>query len=226
MKLKNKRVLVVDDDPEFQVIIGKILESQGINVRRAFNLQEAYKGLATFAPDLIILDLNLDREKGVAVLLEKKKNPALANVPVVVCSTENMRDTVEKVLTIGCQDYILKPVKQTVVIQKLRRILSNEPKLEFVFPTPPLVKVECDVECVGLSEAYCSVRSNMKLNEHTKLEVVIDNLVGLGINVPDHRVNFQSKPLGSGMYETTFTMLGITETDISKIRKLKIGWRV
>lgn len=226
MKLNNKRVLVVDDDPEFQVVIAKILEGQGMNVRRAFNLQEAYKGLATFAPDLIILDLNLEREHGSAVLLEKKKNPALSHVPVIVCSTENMREAVEKVLMIGCQDYILKPVKQTVVIQKIRKILSNEPKIEYVFPEPPVVKVECDAECVGLSEAYCSVRSNMKLNEHTRLEVVVDKLQALGINVMDHRVNFQSKALGSGLYETTFTMIGITENDISKIRKMKVGWRV
>lgn len=225
MKFQGKSVLIIDDDPDFRILLKKILTTQGMAVREAHDLKSAVSVLNEFAPDLVVLDLNLENEHGSSYLKARKENSILSAIPVIVCSAENAKMTVEKVLTLGCDDYILKPIKTSIVLQKLRKIFRDEHKLIHVFDKKPKVTLETKANCIAISEAYCQIRSNLKLEENQKLNMRLDFFEKEGLPLHDYRVNIKSWVVDPGVYDCTFTIIGITENDASKLRKLKLSWR-
>ena len=59
MGVKNKTVLIVDDDQDHRILVSKILSNLGIHVLEAETLEEAYSQVSKYYPHLIILDMKL-----------------------------------------------------------------------------------------------------------------------------------------------------------------------
>jgi CheY-like chemotaxis protein len=102
-------VLIVDDDQEINDIVGMILESRGYRVRSAENGREALAAVRKSTPDLVLLDLMMPVMTGVEFLEEMRKDPALANVPVLILSAwaEHAVD-LPNVAGIVCKPFQLK----------------------------------------------------------------------------------------------------------------------
>lgn len=74
-----KRILVIDDDPEIDELVGKVLVRAGYEVRTATNGEDALAILATFDADLMIVDKNLPRMHGAELIREARRCvPAIA----------------------------------------------------------------------------------------------------------------------------------------------------
>jgi CheY-like chemotaxis protein len=83
-----KRVLIIDDDPDFSQAIGELLESSGYKVSRAPNGKEGIHLAKTEAPDIILLDVIMtERTEGFFVLQELRRMPQHAATPVIVISS-------------------------------------------------------------------------------------------------------------------------------------------
>ena len=83
---ERKKILVVDDDREFQGILHIALESEGYKV---FSALDAMQGTATvrqLQPDLVILDIMMPAGGGAAVYARIKQIPATMNIPVIIHS--------------------------------------------------------------------------------------------------------------------------------------------
>jgi CheY-like chemotaxis protein len=83
--LKDRTILVLDDDPDALELLHMILESCGAKVLAASTAMHARGYLLTVTPDLIVCDLALPREDGPAFMrtVRASSNPALARVPAV-----------------------------------------------------------------------------------------------------------------------------------------------
>lgn len=81
-----KKVLVVDDDEDIRALFRCVLELDGFEVACAADGEEALAIGTADRPDFIVLDLMMPRMSGAEFLAEIRDRPALANVPVVVCS--------------------------------------------------------------------------------------------------------------------------------------------
>ena len=127
MSLAGKRVLQIDDDPSFRLVVRKILEAQGMLYEEAPDLTSARQALAALAPDIIILDLNLEAgEKGQTFLLERRENSAWKKIPVLVCSADAQAEVVRECVLHGADDFLLKPIKQSWLIQRLNKHLLQQ----------------------------------------------------------------------------------------------------
>ena len=84
-RLDGRTILVVDDDPDALELLHAILESCGAKVLAAPSTMHARGYLLTVTPDLIICDLALPREDGVAFMrtVRASTNPAVASVPAI-----------------------------------------------------------------------------------------------------------------------------------------------
>ena len=78
------RVLVVDDDPSYLLILERLCGSCGAEVVTASTADAARAALARNAFDLLLLDLQLDRQEGLPLIAEIERDPALAPKAVVV----------------------------------------------------------------------------------------------------------------------------------------------
>ena len=84
-----KRVLVVDDSPSLRAMVKLTLQVGGYEVKEAPDGPEALEILSTYVPELIMLDVNMPKMNGIALLSEIKKMPAHRFTPVVMLTTES-----------------------------------------------------------------------------------------------------------------------------------------
>jgi len=78
-------------------------------------------------PDVILLDVTMPVMDGVEMLTKLKADPQLKAIPVVMLTAEGGRDSVVKIARLGIRDYIVKPFKENVLIEKLGRIIDLKP---------------------------------------------------------------------------------------------------
>ena len=117
-------VLVVDDDSDCCDGVAELLAEKGYVVRSAVNGRDALAIIHEFgAPRLILLDLMMPVMNGVQLRTELRKDPALAAVPIVLCSGLDALDAYASIL--GCDAFMPKPLdlsKLTATVGKLAPI--------------------------------------------------------------------------------------------------------
>jgi two-component system cell cycle response regulator len=85
------------------------------------------EGLAVAAketPDLILLDITMPVMNGIEMLAKLKAAPALTSIPVIMLTAEGGGDNVLKIAKIGVRDYLVKPFKEEVLIEKASRVID------------------------------------------------------------------------------------------------------
>lgn len=129
---KSITILIVDDDEEDRMLTADALEECGLagDLRVVEDGQEALDYLrregrygdptSSPRPNLVLLDLNMPRLDGRAVLDAIKKDPALRRIPVIVFTTS--RDEVEVMSTYdrGANSYVTKPVTFAALVQTMK----------------------------------------------------------------------------------------------------------
>jgi DNA-binding response OmpR family regulator len=226
--MSTNTILVIDDDPSFRNITRKIIESTGDQFLEATDIKTTFNLLERTLPDLIILDLNLSEEKGSQILHKRNANSTLKRIPILVCSADNRSGIVKKVMDIGADGYILKPISTKWFLKTIKECLDTRPPLEHVFdPSESKQTIKATVwsEVVGLGEAYCKIRSPIKMKKGLNIEV---NFKALKTCISENktcRVNNESLTQQPGVYNTSCTILGISERLADDIRVLKSRWR-
>ena len=76
-------VLVIDDDPNVQDLMSRLLSKEGFRVETASTGEQGLKKAAEIQPDVITLDVMMPSMDGWAVLSELKSRPELADIPVI-----------------------------------------------------------------------------------------------------------------------------------------------
>ena len=103
------RLLVAEDDKALGLFLKRGLEADGHRVRLALDGAAAVDAFREDLPDLTILDLNLPKKDGRAVLAEVKADPVLRKIPIVIFSTSEARQDIERSYELGANCYVSKP---------------------------------------------------------------------------------------------------------------------
>ncbi len=108
-----KRVLVVDDDPDFCDIVQSKLEKLNLSVEIAYNGVEGMEKVRKSPPDLIVLDVMMPEKDGFQMCKELKADPELSEIPVVMLTAvaEHIADTgytQYDAMSMEADDYIAK----------------------------------------------------------------------------------------------------------------------
>jgi CheY-like chemotaxis protein len=119
-----KKVLAIDDSKTLRMIIGKHLTPFGVTLLQAENGEQGLARARDGSPDLILLDYNMPVLDGYHTLIELKTDPVLKEIPVIMLTTETVKETVIKLVKLGLRDYIAKPFTRDVLLQKINPILG------------------------------------------------------------------------------------------------------
>lgn len=87
-----KRALIVEDNPTWTDILRQYCQKAGLESSLAGSPQQAMDSLDQQIPDLIILDMLLAAETGMALLNEMRGYSDLASVPIIICSSIDFSD--------------------------------------------------------------------------------------------------------------------------------------
>jgi two-component system, cell cycle response regulator len=127
--MRNK-ILTVDDSKTVRIIVRKAFKAYDCEISEAANGVEGLAIAAKDTPDLILLDVTMPVMDGVEMLTKLKSDPVLKSIPVMMLTAEGGREHVLKIAKIGVRDYIVKPFKEDVLVDKAARIIDLSPLIE------------------------------------------------------------------------------------------------
>ena len=128
-----KKILLVDDDPDFSETTGILLRANGYEVTMARDSRQAAERLAAERPDLILLDIMMrTKSEGVWFSEKLKADPQLAKIPILVLSGVNREpDIVLKPLDperdgeyFPVDGFLAKPVEAKALLAEIARLLE------------------------------------------------------------------------------------------------------
>ena len=137
-KVVRPRVLLADDQDELLMLMKEMVEQAGFDVSIASDGVEAMKVVFETSPDIIVLDYSMPRKDGLQVAQDLKNNPLFAHIPIIICTAYSEKQTKLKGLSMGIDDYLIKPVDTDELIARIRMILKRNKQ---VLDTNPLSKL-------------------------------------------------------------------------------------
>jgi len=121
-KLKNKMVLIVDDDDRNTFALSSYLETLDMKVVIAKNGEEAISILQNSTkPGIILLDMMMPVMDGYETLGVLKQDASLSQIPVIAVTARAMKGDREKCIEAGAWDYISKPIDLNALVDKLTK---------------------------------------------------------------------------------------------------------
>ena len=123
--MTNRKILIVDDDPDVR---------QGMHVRLKANHYDTFFAADALTsmvearkhePDLIILDLGLPAGDGFVVMERLKKIPSLAVVPIIVVSARDGLGNQKRAFEAGAKAFLQKPVDNAELLAVIRQVLEE-----------------------------------------------------------------------------------------------------
>ncbi|WP_267222354.1 response regulator [Dyella silvae] len=109
--LRDRKVLLVDDDMRNLFALSKVLRSWGMHVAMAQDGQKALKALADHDDiELVLMDVMMPVMDGYDTIREVRAQPRLAKLPIIALTAKAMRGDREKCLDAGANDYLSKPI--------------------------------------------------------------------------------------------------------------------
>ncbi|UCE99363.1 MAG: response regulator [Planctomycetota bacterium] len=128
---KPSTILVVDDDPNFVTAMGLVLRSKGYEVEAAYNSEEAMEKVKRVKPNLILLDIMMEKlTDGFDICYKLKHDPELKKIPVLAVSAIAEKTGFKfSPVTDGeyfeADDYVEKPVKPEILLKRIEKLLKG-----------------------------------------------------------------------------------------------------
>jgi len=104
------RILIVEDNPLNRLLIHDLLELRGHEVFEAATVEEARQTLDSVRPDLLLLDVQIPGGGGEAVIRDVRKRDEMSDLPIIAVTSLAMPGDRERLLSIGFQGYLSKPI--------------------------------------------------------------------------------------------------------------------
>ncbi|MCB1190540.1 MAG: PAS domain S-box protein [Leptospiraceae bacterium] len=121
---KRIKILIVEDILENRMILNRFLSLIGFIVMEAKNGEEGVNKARDLLPDLILMDLYMPVMDGFQAIKQIKEIPELAETKIFTISASSEEFITKKFSNLGCTDYILKPVMENEILNKIERHLN------------------------------------------------------------------------------------------------------
>jgi CheY-like chemotaxis protein len=118
-------VLLVEDEDQLRRVMKDLLERDGYTVAEARDGVQALDQVDRFAPDVVILDLNLPGLDGYSVLAQLRSRAATRAIPVMVLTAKGDEDNEVRVFELGADDFITKPFRARALSARLEAVLGR-----------------------------------------------------------------------------------------------------
>ena len=118
-------VLVVEDNLANQELLQDWLETEGFDVVSAANLQSALNALEARTPHVVLLDVQLGTEDGLALSAWIRSNPPISHIPIIAVTAHAMMADQQRVVQAGCNACVSKPIDFKLLRGQLTQWLST-----------------------------------------------------------------------------------------------------
>jgi DNA-binding response OmpR family regulator len=180
----NKKVLVIDDDPDLGKLIELILKSLELTVYRAYSGEDGLKQAYMIHPDLVILDIMMPGMDGFEVCSRLRE---FSSFPIMMLTARIHDNDVLHGFNVGASDYLRKPFNKNELVARVRVLLNRSNNQSFggtsyiTAYTDPVLEINLSSKTVKLKGKFvelspkeydllaCLVREQGKILSHREL---------------------------------------------------------
>lgn len=173
--MEQARVLIVEDDPQFGLIVKNLLEIEGMDTEIARTRGDAFDKLLFTPFDVMLLDLVLGEDSGLSILREL--NESGSSLPVIIMTAHGSMASVSEAMQLNAFDYITKPFKKQEIIEIIRRAVKTSRQKEATSTKDTTGKA---LPIVGQSAAMIEVYKAIARVSQTDSTVLITGESGTG----------------------------------------------
>lgn len=190
------KILTVDDSKTIRLIVAKAFKAFDCDVLEASNGVEGLALASREKPSVIILDLTMPVMDGAEMLSKLKANPELKGIPVIMLTAEAGRENVLRIAKLGVRDYLIKPFKEELLIDRVGRVIDLRPKGSGSsakrFDDPLQIVVVDDKPAIvehirhGLSNTSWNIQSKPNVAQAMELcNIVLPDAILVSLSLPD-----------------------------------------
>jgi two-component system cell cycle response regulator DivK len=118
-------IAVIEDNEDNRLLLRALLDDL-YDIREYGSGPSALEGMASFVPDLILLDISLPGMDGVEVLGVLREDPRLKSLPVIALTAHAMIGDRERLLDAGFDEYVPKPiVDENILLGSIERLIAR-----------------------------------------------------------------------------------------------------
>jgi DNA-binding response OmpR family regulator len=121
----NERILIVDDEPRYVRLMEANLITEGYQVLKAYDGQQAVNAVVEQKPDLVLLDLMMPVLDGFGAC---ERIRGFSDVPIIIITAKGEEQSRVRGLDLGADDYIVKPFSATELLARVRAVLRRSKK--------------------------------------------------------------------------------------------------
>jgi len=121
---KTSRILIADDNPANCELLEAYLAELDCEIAIAEDGQETLDKVASFKPDLILLDVMMPKLSGFEVCQKIKSDPDLKKVMILMVTALNELGDIERAVEAGTNDFLSKPVNRITLLKRVENMLA------------------------------------------------------------------------------------------------------
>jgi DNA-binding response OmpR family regulator len=120
----SKKILIVDDEPNIVISLEFLMKKEGFEVAVASDGEEALAKVASFDPDLVLLDVMMPKKSGFEVCESLRSDPRHGGLLIVMLTAKGRDTEVAKGMAIGADAYVTKPFSTKELLAKVKDMLG------------------------------------------------------------------------------------------------------
>lgn len=219
------RILVVDDDTDILKVVEKVLNMAGHEVSVASDAMKAMDFLNSSLFDLLITDANMPHFSGFELARTLKNNKRFHRMGICMLTGLREKRDIEKAIRAGVDDYIVKPIDPTLLMQKVDLIFKKKPPLDIVEYHLPekshlaSAQISSPARITLLTEDGFTLRIPFGLDDGVHVQISADLLkkISLQTNQPMRVVSCHK--ISEADYEVRLAFTSINESLRQRIRE-------
>lgn len=185
------RILVIDDDSNFCIMLKTFLSKKGHDVEEAFSMGEALKKLESQDFDIVLADYRLPDGSGMDILTHVKELKPQTGV-IIMTGYADIRMAV-KMVKMGAFDYVAKPINPDEILLAIENLLEQKHTTPQTQSTTRSSKKSEKTYIQGNSDNAQEVKEYIQLVAPTNLSVIIQGDSGTGKEYVARKIHEQSK---------------------------------
>jgi len=119
------KILIAEDEPDIRELVAFTLRFAGHEVVATSNGEEALQQAGQVNPDLILMDVRMPKMTGYDACRAMKADPGLKDIPVVFLSAKGQDSEIQTGISVGAEEYLLKPFAPDQLVERVRAILGK-----------------------------------------------------------------------------------------------------
>jgi CheY-like chemotaxis protein len=223
------RLLVIDDDPSELKLVRHLLTRARYQVATSPSGPEGLQRLDSERYDCVITDAIMPSMSGYELVKAIRRDPKHANLPVLMLTRKRHRQDVKRAVEVGVTDYVLKPIDEHLLLDKVELCLQRGGGTRHVFECAihgsqgdALASFEARIS--SLSESDLTIRVPFALPAEAAIQLTARLFDEIGIGVPLLRLArcvpaTTDTPAERALpFEARYVFVGIAEAELQKIR--------